>query len=61
MTVWVLVFYMSTGFGSASTGGPGVIDGFTTKQACQIAYADMQRDPKFSHWLDYGTCIQVKK
>jgi hypothetical protein len=54
---WVLIFYMSVGFGTASTGGPAVIDGFTTEQNCKSALAKISNHKRF----DWGYCESMVK
>lgn len=41
---WALIFYLSTGFATLATGGPAVIDGFKTKDACIITGERFKRD-----------------
>lgn len=57
MTVWVLVFYMSIGFGSGATGGPATIDGFTSQARCEESLLAVSRLPKY----DFGYCLAVTK
>ena len=57
MTTWILIFYMSAGIGSSSTGGPATIDGFSKPEYCAAAHEEVKRLPKY----DWGYCISVKK
>lgn len=58
MTTWVLIVYMSTvPFSSLATGGPAVIDGFTSESACEIAGEKMSGIKKY----DWHVCVEMKK
>lgn len=57
MTVWILIFYMSSGVSSIATGGPAVIDGFTSQEACMDAGNKISKVKKY----DWHECLEVKK
>lgn len=57
MKTWILFVYLSTGFGSASTGGPTAIDGFKSKLNCETAALQSKDIPKF----DWAYCLEVTK
>ena len=57
MTTWALIFYMSMGFGGGSTGGPSVVDGFTSPEACAAA----QNQVKTMKYYDWSICVPLKK
>lgn len=60
MQVWILILYMSIGYGPASsTGGPIIIEDISTKEKCEkIAYGLKSRlDSKY----DWHFCEQVEK
>ncbi len=55
---WILIMYMSTGFGSAVTGGPTSIDGFRTEAICRVAGDTAMLKIKKMDWYQ---CIQMDK
>lgn len=56
--MWVLVFYMSYGFGSQATGGPAAIPGFQTLASCQYAASQLGKELPEGK-LDMTKCIKV--
>jgi len=53
-----LIVYMSTvPFSNLATGGPAVIDGFTSESACEIAGEKMSGIKKY----DWHVCVERKK
>jgi len=57
MTTWALIFYMSVGWGTASTGCPAVIEGFSSYEKCMTANAVVRREKQY----DWGVCVQMEK
>lgn len=57
MTTWVLLFFISHGFAQAATGGPAVIDGFTSEAKCQVVLKQIEQRRGF----DYAVCMKVEK
>jgi len=57
MTTYALIIYLSTGFGSGTTGGPTTLDGFTTKEKCLVAAKEAEKIPKF----DWAYCFPMVK
>ena len=57
MSTWVLIFYMSTGFGTTSHGGPATIDGFSSYESCMAAGEAISKVDKY----DWHKCVEVKK
>lgn len=58
MSTWVLIFYMSTSsFTSFATGGPAVIDGFTSQEKCAAMKSVIDKHQK----TDWSLCVEVKK
>lgn len=58
MTTWVLILYLSTGAMDFATGGPTVIDGFTSREKCEWAKTQAASNiPKY----DWGYCMWVIK
>lgn len=57
MITWVLVFYISHGFSSMTTGGPTTIDGFTSDAKCRVAMKQIETLKGF----DYAYCIRMEK
>jgi len=57
MITWTLVFYISHGFGLGATGGPAVIDGFTSEEKCLAAKAQVEKLKGF----DYAYCLRIEK
>lgn len=58
MITYVLILYLTTGWGTAATGGPTVIDGFTTLEKCEFANKVMKTKVQKYDW---GQCIKVEK
>lgn len=58
MTVYVLLFYISIGYGTASTGGPSVINGFTTEVGCDQALQQLTK--RLGSKLDFAYCIKME-
>lgn len=56
---WILVFYVSSGFGTASTGGPAVIDKFSSGAACVIAGEELKKE--LGGKLDWFKCVRLDK
>lgn len=54
---WILIFYLSSGFGNTATGGPAVIEGFTSEAKCNAAIQVINKTPKF----DFGYCKGIEK
>lgn len=57
MTTFVLVMYLSTFAGNFTTGGPAVIDGFTSLEKCEAARDVVKTIQKF----DWSHCVKVAK
>lgn len=57
--MWILIFYLSFGFGTGATGGPGVIDNFRTEAACVAASKQLEATYKSKY--DGGHCIKIEK
>lgn len=58
MSTWVLIFYMSTmTYANNATGGPAVVDGFTSYSACMAAGDVVSKNPKY----DWHDCVEIKK
>lgn len=59
MTTYVLFLYLTIQSGTAyATGGPAIIDGFTTLEKCESAnQAAKQQIPKY----DWGKCMRVER
>ena len=59
MTSYALFIYLVTSPGwSSSTGGPAIIDGFSSLEKCEIAHqAVKEQVPKY----EWGKCIKVVK
>jgi hypothetical protein len=55
--MWTLIFYVSVGFGTASTGGPAVIDNFASLEKCELAGYAVKQDIK---QLDWFKCVKTK-
>lgn len=60
MTTWILVIYMTSGWGTASTGGPMAIDGFTSLEKCYIAQQRFENS-SFKSKIDKMECISLNK
>lgn len=56
---WTLVFYISTGIGSGSTGGPAVIDNFKSGASCVVAGTELKRELGIR--LDWFKCVGLEK
>lgn len=57
MSTWVLIFYMSVGFGNGVHGGPATIEGFTSQQTCNAEIVKMNSRKH----VDFAYCIEVIK
>lgn len=60
MTTWILIIYMTSGIGYASTGGPMSVDGFTSVEKCYEAKKIFESS-SFKSKIDMMDCIPVKK
>jgi hypothetical protein len=58
MTTYALFLYLSTGFPQSATGGPAVVDGFTTMEKCESANQAAKEQLK---QYDWGKCLKVVK
>ena len=58
MTTYVLILYLTTGWGTVATGGPAVIDGFKTIEQCEAANTASKQQLSKYNW---GQCIKVVK
>lgn len=58
MSTWVLVLYMSVFGGTGPTGGPAIIDGFTSLENCNIANTVIKEQIKKYDW---GKCVEIRK
>lgn len=58
MTTYVLILYLATGFLKSATGGPAVVDGFTTIERCEAANQAAKEQLKQYAW---GKCMKVYK
>jgi len=59
MSTFVLYMFISIGFGSVATGGPVIIDGFTSQHNCEAARADFSQE--LGSKLDTSFCKEVVK
>lgn len=58
MSTWILVFYMSTSTPfNFATGGPAVIEGFSSYAKCETAKMLVSKLPKY----DWSVCFEVVK
>lgn len=59
MTTYVLILYLVTGSGlHSATGGSVGIDGFTTKEKCEMAHTRASIElPRY----EWGYCLEVNK
>ena len=58
MTTYALFLYLSTGYLHNATGGPAVVDGFTTMEKCEAANQAAKAQLK---QYDWGKCMKVDK
>jgi hypothetical protein len=58
MTTYALFLYLSTGILQNATGGPAVVDGFTTMEKCEAAIQAAKAQLK---QYDWGKCMKVDK
>jgi hypothetical protein len=55
---WILVIYLSTGIADIATGGPAVIEGFSSQQTCEAANQQISKTLKKYDW---GQCLPIIK
>ncbi len=56
--MWILIFYISSGYGSAMTGGSLVIENFKTEPACVYAGESIKLKVKKADWY---SCVLINK
>ncbi|WBF79263.1 hypothetical protein IACHDJAJ_00024 [Aeromonas phage vB_AdhS_TS3] len=59
MATYLLVLYLSTGFGQYATGGPVVVDNITSEAACEKIANSIKN--RIGRKYDWHICERVEK
>lgn len=59
MATYILVLYLSTGWGSVSTGGPLVVDNISSYSACEKIAGQLKEQVKGKY--DWHFCQEITK